>query len=481
MTDDDDPPELALQVSAAMIDEDGGTSEVSVRSTNGTSFPDDKTFTLVLAGTATETDDYTISGKTLTLEAGETRSDTVTVTGVTDAVADDNETIGITIADYTHITDSQSYSVDGAEITIGANTAPTVSSAEVAAATPKQLVITFDEPLDTTAAPAASAFTVKVGGTAEPQPTAVSISGSAVTLTLAVALDASQSNVTVDYTNPGTSNDPLKDASDNEVASFANRAVTNNAPACPAGQPGDAFWTACLTVEVNSALIPSAMGYFVNNYGVLSDTSVPTSGGALTVDSLIIQLPSLQKHLIFIGNNNAPQSVAGHWVLQVGDNIFALSDASYSAGDSRWSWNDNREWTGISIGDKVSVSLRQGNRPPTASNGTVDMDEDGTYTFAAADFGYSDPDSDPLASVKIVTVETAGSLQLSGADLSANDVIAAADIGNLVFTPAADGTGSPYASFTFKVNDGTVDSADTYTMAINVLNTPDVLDTAGFR
>ena len=131
-------------------------------------------------------------------------------------------------------------------------TAPTFSSALVTAAAPKSLAITFDEALDTTSEPAASTFTVKVGGTAEDAPTNVSISGAVVTLTLAVALDSSQSNVTVDYTNPGTANSPLKDASDNEVASFTGQTVTNNAPACPTGQPGDAFWTACLTIGEGS-------------------------------------------------------------------------------------------------------------------------------------------------------------------------------------------------------------------------------------
>ena len=48
------------------------------------------------------------------------------------------------------------------------------------------------------------------------------------------------------------------------------------------------------------------------------------------------------------------------------------------------------------------------------------------------------------------------------------DDIAAADIGNLVFTPAADANGDPYTSFTFSVNDGTADSASTYTMTMDV-------------
>ena len=47
-------------------------------------------------------------------------------------------------------------------------------------------------------------------------------------------------------------------------------------------------------------------------------------------------------------------------------------------------------------------------------------------------------------------------------------LLSAANISNLVFTPAANGNGSPYDTFTFSVNDGTTDSASNYTMTVNV-------------
>ena len=42
----------------------------------------------------------------------------------------------------------------------------------------------------------------------------------------------------------------------------------------------------------------------------------------------------------------------------------------------------------------------------------------------------------------------------------------------LTFTPARDAHGIPYVAFSFKVNDGTDDSTDTYTMLIDVTDTP---------
>jgi hypothetical protein len=64
-----------------------------------------------------------------------------------------------------------------------------------------------------------------------------------------------------------------------------------------------------------------------------------------------------------------------------------------------------------------------------------------------------------------------------------NQVITRADIdaGNLTFTPVTDANGVGYDSFQFTVNDGTVDSAASYTMTIDVtaVNDAPVLDLSG--
>ena len=109
------------------------------------------------------------------------------------------------------------------------------------------------------------------------------------------------------------------------------------------------------------------------------------------------------------------------------------------------------------------------NTPPTAANKTVTAGV--VYTFKAGDFGFADADTgDRLASVKIVTVPTPGTLALNGTAVVANAVVTKAQIdgGMLTFTPVAGAIGTGYASFTFKVNDGTDDSASAYTMTIDV-------------
>ena len=227
----------------------------------------------------------------------------------------------------------------------------TVNSAEVTAAAPKELVITFSGALATDSTPDVSAFTVKVGGNAEGTPTNVSISGSTVTLTLATALDRGQSNVTVDYTYPGTENNPLKDASDNEIATFTDQAVTNNAPVCPSGQHSDQFWQACLTVATDSR---GWIGFSGSN-GALSDTEFTQDSTTYTIDQVRFNDGRNRVEISFTADTG---DIANSWVLQIGNDNFDFRDRIlYVTGSHTHVWRgDNLDWE---VGDKVSLSLRK--------------------------------------------------------------------------------------------------------------------------
>jgi len=119
----------------------------------------------------------------------------------------------------------------------------------------------------------------------------------------------------------------------------------------------------------------------------------------------------------------------------------------------------------------MTIDVTAANDAPTAANNTVTTNEDTDYTFTAADFNFADVDAgDTLTSVEITTLETAGSLELSGVAVTLNQVITVADInaGNLTFVPVANANGAGYDSFGFSVNDGTTDSAASYTMTVDV-------------
>ena len=111
------------------------------------------------------------------------------------------------------------------------------------------------------------------------------------------------------------------------------------------------------------------------------------------------------------------------------------------------------------------------NAAPTGADKTLTIGSDTEYTLTAEDFGFADVNiGDTLDSVRIVTVPGLGTLALDGTAVSLNDVIPSADIDDnkLTFTPVAGATGEAYTIFTFKVNDGTVDSDNAYTMTFNV-------------
>ena len=88
------------------------------------------------------------------------------------------------------------------------------------------LTLTYDEALDEDSTPAAGDFAVTAGGSTV-NVTNVTVSGRAVTLTLASAVTAGQT-VTLDYT-PGA--DPVQDEAGNDAAALTSQAVTNNTPA----------------------------------------------------------------------------------------------------------------------------------------------------------------------------------------------------------------------------------------------------------
>jgi len=114
-----------------------------------------------------------------------------------------------------------------------------------------------------------------------------------------------------------------------------------------------------------------------------------------------------------------------------------------------------------------------GNSPPTAADKTVTTPQDTPYTFAEADYTYFDFEGAPMNHIEIINInKPAGStLQLSGINVNNGDTITTAQIPNLVFTPAAGASGANYATYNFRVNDGTQYSILTYTITIDV-NSP---------
>ena len=126
---------------------------------------------------------------------------------------------------------NDSSSIPEAQITNGSTTeavAPTLVSAAIDA-TGEFLTLTYSEALGTTTA-ATTAFSVTYGGSSR-TPTARSVSGSTVVLTLSPRVQRTDT-VTVAYTAPtadlGTTNTAVQDTAGNDAASFSATSATNS-------------------------------------------------------------------------------------------------------------------------------------------------------------------------------------------------------------------------------------------------------------
>ncbi len=125
--------------------------------------------------------------------------------------------------------------------------------------------------------------------------------------------------------------------------------------------------------------------------------------------------------------------------------------------------------------------VRRTNTPPTTSGLEVTVFENTPYTFAAGnpgfnladDFNFNDVDiGDSLQQVRIDSLPAPanlGDLRLNGAPVTVAQVIAVADIPTLVYTPAADTTGT--ATFTYSVSDGTDFSVAPAMGTLNIVTT----------
>jgi len=111
---------------------------------------------------------------------------------------------------------------------------------------------------------------------------------------------------------------------------------------------------------------------------------------------------------------------------------------------------------------------------PTATDNTITMSEDNTYTFSAADFGYLDADEEPFTSIKITTLETVGTLRFFNSHVTSDQEIFVANLASLTFKPALDQFQNGYDSFQFTVNDGVESSAAHNTITIDVLPVDDL-------
>ena len=272
------------------------------------------------------------------------------------------------------------------------------------------LTLTYKESLDENTVPAAEAFAVMVGGTATTVD-AVSISGSAVTLTLAQGAAAGDT-VTVSYTVPSdAAASRIKDLAGNAAPSFSGQEVTNNT----AGTAEDEgpIWAATMTVGIRDG--GTGYSFWADPHlGSLSDTEIEFDVSTHTVGFILL----LDGRLQFSPGNTAFPAA---FLLTVNDEEFASADATENPGDTSYSYSWSQGGLSWSDGESVNVTLvlaeEEGqelaeNSPATGAptiSGTAQVGED----LTASTSGISDADG--LDNVDFAYQWLAGGSDISGA------------------------------------------------------------------
>jgi hypothetical protein len=180
-------------------------------------------------GVDTQTAGVTVTASLVTISGTATLGGTLTSVTNAQGIADFSDLQISATGNYILQFATSAYGNLGVSVVVVVdNAAPTLTSGTLNA-NGTTVVLTFNETLHATTAPA-SAFTVTASAV-NITPTSVVVNGSTVILTLPSTIGPS-ATVTVAYvapaSNSATSNSAVQDLSGNDAASFSNRSVTNN-------------------------------------------------------------------------------------------------------------------------------------------------------------------------------------------------------------------------------------------------------------
>ena len=165
------------------------------------------TFSYRVADRETDTDGVSIEANSLSLNSGTIKDSTDDIDAVLNHRA---------------VAANAGHKVDGVK--------PELATAVGAVANGATLTLTYDEPLDGTSMPAASAFTV-AGGSQSRTVTGVRVSGSTVELTVDPAVEQAETGIRVSYTVPtGMGASPIRDAVGNAALGLSSEPVINETP-----------------------------------------------------------------------------------------------------------------------------------------------------------------------------------------------------------------------------------------------------------
>jgi len=212
---------------------------------------------------------------------------------------------------------------------------------------------------------------------------------------------------------------------------------------------------------------------------VLNINDVPT--GMPSIDGIATEDQILTANNTTINDADGLGAFSHQW-LRNGVAIAGATNNSYTLGDldvsamisvtvSFTDGGGNLESiTSAEVGPVINI-----NDLPLSADSFINIAEGAaaSHTFNQTEFPFTfDADGDSLTQIRIsnISMPAGSSLQVSAVNVANGDIIAVAQIANLVFTPAAGALAiNNYASFNFEVHDGTGFSTPANLMTINII------------
>ena len=219
-----------------------------------------------------------------------------------------------------------------------------------------------------------------------------------------------------------------------------------------------------LTVAEDSGLTSLGLGSLAYGPGGGTDEA------GQTISYTVSAVPAASVGSIVLADGTTAVSAASSYSLAQLQGMQFRTAANANGGPFTYSWSvmdsGGTANGGVdTLTQSLTITVTPVNDAPVGTSSTVTKLEDTAHTFAAADFGFSDPSDAPanaLLAVKITTLPAAGSLTLSGMAVTAGQFVSASNIsaGKLVFAPVANANGNGYVSINFQVQDdgGTTNS-----------------------
>ena len=259
------------------------------------------------------------------------------------------------------------------------------------------------------------------------------------------------------------------------------------------GNTGGGDLTDTDSVTINVSAVNDAPTFTVGGtQTVLEDSGVHTVNGFITGISPGAANEAGQTVNFLTSNDNNALFSAGPTIDASGNLTYTLAANANGSATVTVQLHDNGGSAsgGADTSGAQTFVITAGpvNDAPAGADNTFTIIEDGARTFTAADFGFTDPvdaantsGANDFQAVIITTIPrwAPAALTLNGGPVVAGQSIAVADIGNLVFTPAANANGNGEASFTFQVQDNggtagagvdTDQSANTITFNVTAVN-----------